>query len=273
MTRQGGFDRNMRALTVAHLADHDDVGVRAHNRAQAGDEGDARALMDLNLLDARKAVLDRVLDRHDRLLGRADDDDAGIERRRLARARGAGREDRAMRTAQRTLDALAIAVVHAQIGERARRVARVEHAQDGRVADHERHGDDTDVDPAPVERERHAPVLRRAPLGDVQLAEDLDARDDPRRLARRDGCDVAHDGVHAVAHEQRAVVGVEVDVGGSLADRLGDDRSHEPDGWTVVGGTLERGIALRLLDGLGLLPVDQIAEALTGSGGHRGRCG
>ncbi len=157
---------------------------------------------------------------------------------------------------------LTVVVVHPQLAQRHRRVARVEHAQDRRLAGDERDGHDADVDLAAVEGERHPAVLRGAALGDVELAEDLDARDDAGGLARRDARDVAHHAVDAVADEQLAVLGIEVDVGGAVADRLRDDRAHEPDGWAVVGGLLERGLKRRvLLLGLGLLVVDEVAEA------------
>ncbi len=72
--------------------------------------------------------------------------------------------------------------------------------------------------------------------------------------------DVAHDPVHAVAHEQLAFVGIKVHVRRALADRLGDDRAHELDGRAVVGdllahrharGDLGLGIDLLVLDELG----------------------
>jgi hypothetical protein len=56
-------------LDVADLADEDDVGVLAQDRLQAAGEGDAGLLVDLDLVDRREDVLDRVLDRHDVALG------------------------------------------------------------------------------------------------------------------------------------------------------------------------------------------------------------
>ena len=55
----------VRRLPVADLADQHDVGVGAQDRAQGGGEGQPRLRVDLHLVDAGEAVLDRVLDRDD----------------------------------------------------------------------------------------------------------------------------------------------------------------------------------------------------------------
>ena len=59
-------------LGVADLTDEDHVGVDAQDRAQRDRERQARLGVDLDLLHAVEAVLDRVLDRHDALVTRAD---------------------------------------------------------------------------------------------------------------------------------------------------------------------------------------------------------
>ena len=71
---QGGEDKmagerrlngNGGGLAVADLADQNDVGILAENRAQRRCEGEARLFVDLNLDDASDAILDRVLDGYD----------------------------------------------------------------------------------------------------------------------------------------------------------------------------------------------------------------
>ena len=52
-------------LDVADLADEDHVGVLAQDRLETVGERDAGLLVDLDLVDRREHVLDRVLDRHD----------------------------------------------------------------------------------------------------------------------------------------------------------------------------------------------------------------
>ena len=65
---EGGLDGDAGGLQVAHLADHDDVGVLTDDGAQGAGKGHADGGFDLNLVDARELVLHRVLDRDD--LGR-----------------------------------------------------------------------------------------------------------------------------------------------------------------------------------------------------------
>jgi hypothetical protein len=62
---QGGLHGDASRLGVADLADEDDVGVLAEDRAEAVGEGDAGLLVDLDLVDRGEDVLHRVLDRHD----------------------------------------------------------------------------------------------------------------------------------------------------------------------------------------------------------------
>ena len=53
-----------RGLDVADLADEDHVGVLAQDRLETGGERHARLVVDLDLVDPREDVLDRVFDRH-----------------------------------------------------------------------------------------------------------------------------------------------------------------------------------------------------------------
>ena len=89
-------------LLVAHLADQDDVGVLAQDAAQRAARTSSVSDADLALVDHRALVavqeLDRVLDRDDvARRGRVDVVDHRGQRRRLARAGGAGDEHDAAR--------------------------------------------------------------------------------------------------------------------------------------------------------------------------------
>ena len=86
---QRGADADPGRLVVADLADHDDVRILAKHRAEALAEAHL-SRGDLGLVDARDAMLDRVLDRHDILHRRVDPLEAVIQRRGLAGADGAG---------------------------------------------------------------------------------------------------------------------------------------------------------------------------------------
>ena len=98
---------------------------------------------------------------------------------------------------------------------------------------------DRDADPA---------VLRHPLLGDVELAHDLQPRDHradhPLRHVRR----LLQHAVDAEADPQLALFGLEVDVGGPLPHRLGEDAVDELDHRRVLGAGLhvaDRGRASR----------------------------
>ncbi len=84
---------------IADLTDQDDVGVLAKDGAKAGGEGHARPWVDVRLRDAVELVLDRVLDGDDVARDVVQVVQRRVERGRLARTRGAGDEDHALRLA------------------------------------------------------------------------------------------------------------------------------------------------------------------------------
>ena len=94
---QRGFDGDLGGLVVANLTDHHDVGVAPQDRAQAGGERQARLDVDLHLVDALQAVLDRVLDGDDVLARLVELVERAVEARRLTRTGRAGDDDGAVR--------------------------------------------------------------------------------------------------------------------------------------------------------------------------------
>ena len=88
-----GFERDLRRLEVADLADHQHVGVAAQDRAQARGERQSGALVHLQLVDVGQPVLDWILDRDHVDLGPEDVAERGVDRRRLAAAGRAGDEE------------------------------------------------------------------------------------------------------------------------------------------------------------------------------------
>ena len=88
VTGERGLHRDARGLDVTDLADEDRVGVLAEDRTQPGGERHARRLVDLDLVDRREDVLDRVLDRHDVDVVVVDLGERRVQRGRLP---GAGR--------------------------------------------------------------------------------------------------------------------------------------------------------------------------------------
>src|SRR5438132_14135103 len=65
MSSEGGLHGDLRCLSVANLANEDNVGVLSQNCAQSVGKCCASQSVDLNLVDVGKLVLDRILDRRD----------------------------------------------------------------------------------------------------------------------------------------------------------------------------------------------------------------
>ena len=79
-----------------------------------------------------------------------------------------------------------------------------------------------------------AAVLRQALLGDVEPRHDLDARDHQRRHRALGLQHLAQHAVDAEAHHQAVLERLDVDVGGVLADRLGQHGVDQADDRRVV---------------------------------------
>ena len=198
------LDRDLRRLVVTDLTDEHDVGVGSQDRAQRAREGQARLRVDLHLVDAGHAVLDRVLDRDDVDLGPRDRVEGRVERRRLSRSGRARDEDHAVRLActsarstpgscARACPGRSMSSVVAELS-RIRMTTFSPHTV-GSVATRR------SICAAAV-HDRHATVLRLAALGDVDVAHDLEARDDAVLDALGRALHLVQHAVDAVAHAQ-----------------------------------------------------------------------
>ncbi len=83
---EGRLDGDDAGLAVADLADEDDVGVLAQDRAQGVGEREAGLRVRLHLVDVGEPVLDRVLDRDDVARFDVEQVERRVQRGRLARA-------------------------------------------------------------------------------------------------------------------------------------------------------------------------------------------
>ena len=100
----------------------------------------------------------------------------------------------------------------------------VEHAEHSVFAVDRGHDGNAEVDGAPVVRHAEAAVLRHAALGDIELAHDLDTRNDGRVMLladRRHG--LRQHAVNAELDAHRIVAGLDVNVTGPPLQR-GEDR-------------------------------------------------
>ena len=80
-----------------------------------------------------------------------------------------------------------------------------------------------------------AAVLGHAPFGDVHVAHDLDAADDPRLDLRGELAQLVEHAVDAATDEQRLGLGLEMDVGSLHADGVGDEAVDDLDDRGIVG--------------------------------------
>ena len=241
MPRQGRLDRDLRGLDVADLADHHDVGVRAEDRTQRRRERQPGARVDLHLVQAGQPILDRILDRDHVDLRPVDLGHRGEQGRRLARARGAGDEQRAGRPVDHRSEPLLHRRTEPDLFHRRRLLGLVEEAHDDRLALDRRQGRDADVEhpPRSGRGERDASVLRLPAFGDVELREHLQARGDADRAASGDPLGLVEHAVDAEADDERVRLRLEVDVARAVLGRLEDDRVDEPD---------ERGVGDAVVD-------------------------
>ena len=123
-----------------------------------------------------------------------------------------------------------------------------------------RHGDDAEVDAAVVDVDGDAAVLRDPLLGDVELAHDLDPRDDAGDHPPRHASGLAEDAVDPEADAHVLLLDLEVDVGGALVDRLAEDRVDELDDRRVVGRLAQLGDVGRLRLDLLLVLGDRLGD-------------
>ena len=94
---QGCLDCDRGRLAVPYLPDEDDVGIRAQDRPQRRRKGEARFVVDLDLVYSVQLVLDRVLDGDHVLGGQVEDIESRVQGGRLTGASGAGDEYGAVR--------------------------------------------------------------------------------------------------------------------------------------------------------------------------------
>ena len=115
----------------------------------------------------------------------------------------------------------------------------VEHAHNRILAVNAGHDGHTEVDRFVPDLQAETAVLGHAPLGDVQVAHDLDPRNDGQLellVDRIHGLD--QDAVQAEFDADEVVLGFDVNVAGSFLDRREDDGVNQLDDGAVLVGQL-----------------------------------
>jgi hypothetical protein len=242
---QGRLHGDVGGLLVADLADQDHVRVLAHDGAQPAGEGEIDLGVDLDLADPLHLVFHRVLDGDDvdaRVLI-----DCRIAYRVVVLPLPVGPVTRMMPLGEAAslLQQSKPVGRQPQVLQLQQRAGLVQQPQHQPLAEGGRDGGDAHIDVLVPHAHVEAAVLGQALLGDVHLGHDLDARDQGRLDPLGRGEQVVEDPVHAVAHGEAVLVGLEVDVAGARLDRLGDDVVDELDDGRVarvvqqVGGLLD----------------------------------
>ena len=255
MAGQGRLDGHAGRFRVANLADHDDVGVLAQDRAQGSRESHPDGVVHLHLVDAVELVLDRVLDGHDVLFRRGQEVQDRVQRRGLAAAGRPGHQHDAVRLGEDAAEAGELLGEDAKLLQRNVEVGFVENPQDDFLAEQRGHGGDAQVDLAALGDDVDAALLGQAAFGDVHFADDLDARDDGGVHAGRGGHQLAQVAVDAIADAGGLLGRLDVDVAGPVADGRHDRQVDQVDDRAAVdhladfvGGVLIDGLALDDLD-------------------------
>ena len=199
-----------------------------------------------------KLILDRIFNRDDLVFVGLDLVHRGVQRGRLAATGRPRHQHHAVRLFDVAAELAQVLFVEANHVERqlvellAHRLF-VEHAEHGVFAVNRRHDRNAEVDGAPVVVHAEAAVLRHAALGNVELAHDLDTRNDGRVMLfadRRHG--LCQHAVDAELDDHRVVAGFDVNIGRAPLQR-GEDRG-------IDQADDRAGIARRrqLVDGEGL---------------------
>ena len=252
---QSGLHRHLGGLQVADFAHHDDVRVLAHQRAQAFGEIEVELRLHLGLVERRLYHLDRVFDRADVDLFGGNPLERGIQRGGLARAGRPGHQDNAVRAFNQRLPALRVMGREAQRIKVLDRVVGVEDTHHHFFAEGRGQGRDAHLDLIPARvAGLDAPILRPALFHDVHAPEQLDAR---RHRAQHAHRHLVHRMQHAVdAEADHALLAprLQVDVTGTLVERVLPQPVHHLHHALVVGVELF----------VGLAELDQLLEAGAG---------
>ena len=246
---QRRLDRHLGGGQIADLADHDDVRVLAHQRAQAFGEAHVDGRMHLRLVEGRLDHLDRVFDGADVDLVGGQLLERGVQRRRLARAGRPGDQDDAVRPRDQLLPALGIVGAETQRLDVLHRRLGVEDAHHQLLAKSRGQGGQAHFHLGAdlVHRVRalglDAPVERAAAFDHVHAAEQLDARGHRVHHAQRHLVDGVQHAVDAKADGAHVAARFQVDIAGALVEGVLPQPVDHLHDTLVVGIQLLGGLA------------------------------
>ena len=230
MAGEAGLDGDLRGLEVADFTDQDHVRVLTEEAAQQLRERQLLVVVDAALDETVDVILDGVFGGEDLDRRIVDRLQRGVERGRLARSGRSRDEHDAVGLVDEHVHLRPVVVAQADAIERQLHVAPVEHTHHDALAVHGGEHGDAEIDRIPVDVHLDAAVLGQAALGDVELRQHLDARDDGHRqlLGRRR--EFIQHAIDAVAHPELVLERLHVDVAGLVPDRIHQvpvDQTHD----------------------------------------------
>ena len=226
VTGECGLHGDACGLHVADLADEDGVRVLPQNRLEAGRERDASGLVDLDLVDGREGVLDRILDRHDVAFRAVDLAERPVECGGLSAARRPRANHHPVGGAQHRRVPCRHVRGHAELCQAVQWAALVEKPQHHFLTADDRGRGHPDVHRAALDVHAHLAVLRATPFHDVHSGEHLDATHHHRSHRPGQVQHLVQGAVDAVAHPHPAGVRLDVHVRRPVTQRLRDDELH-----------------------------------------------
>ena len=238
--------------------------------------------MHLHLSDAGDLHLDRILERDDVAVRRADLLDRGVEGVGLARAGRTGQQDQSLCLGQRGGEQFELCRIQSGAAEHGHVVGPGEQSDDDLLAVQCRQGRDAGLDDLAVDGELGASVLRAASLGDVQAGHDLHPADRRGRGVAWHRHDVSQQAVHPVADAQLTGLRLDVHVTGPGAYGIGQHDIDEADDRRslhtlrrdlldlVLGGVhpLEQGVHIGGVLGQAPCPRQVVADLARGRHQH-----
>mmetsp|Transcript_4996 Transcript_4996/g.18196 ORF Transcript_4996/g.18196 Transcript_4996/m.18196 type:complete len:480 (+) Transcript_4996:577-2016(+) len=246
---QCGLDRHFGRLEVADLADHDDVRVLAHQRAQALGESEVQHALHLGLVERRLDHLDRVLDGRHVDLVRGEALERRVQRGRLAAAGRPGHQDDAVGLLDQALPAVGVVLPEAERSQVLHRGLRVEDAHHHLFAKGRGQRRQTHLDLVTGRVARLDPAIQRAPFLDhIHPAEQLDARGHRAHHRRRQLIDRVQHAVDAEANHAHLAARFQVNIRRTLVEGVLPQPVHHLHDTLVVG--VELLVALAQFDEL-----------------------
>src|ERR1017187_4745595 len=236
---------DLRRFLVADFADENHVRVMTQNRTQPARKREAGLFVDLDLIDALELVFNRVFNRDDFADGIVDRVQRGVERGGFAAARRAGDEDDAVRQLENALETFQFAPVHVEFAHAAQRGILAKQTHHDRFAVQHRNDRNADVHFGVVETNLDAAILGQALFGDVQMAQNFDARNDRglKALELRGNGNVLQHAVNPVADAEFVFEGFEVNVRRAQLDGIFQNLVDEADdGRFILGGLVQIGV-------------------------------